>query len=134
MSLLKLHAIGTREPLAAKVPEITVIFWIIKVLTTGMGEACSDFLANTSIVAGSASRCWPSSVHSGCSYGRDEIWLRCIGSQWRRLPCSRRWPPTAFTSPAFRTIDRSTRPPRRWVARPWPVPRAGRFSPGGSQC
>lgn len=27
-----------------KVPEITVLFWIIKVLTTGMGEVFSDFL------------------------------------------------------------------------------------------
>jgi uncharacterized membrane-anchored protein len=38
-----------REPLAAKVPEITVLFWIIKVLTTGMGEAASDFLGQVSI-------------------------------------------------------------------------------------
>jgi uncharacterized membrane-anchored protein len=28
----------------AKVPEITALFWIIKVLTTGMGEATSDYL------------------------------------------------------------------------------------------
>jgi len=34
------------EPLAAKVPEITVLFWVIKILTTGMGEAMSDFLGN----------------------------------------------------------------------------------------
>jgi uncharacterized membrane-anchored protein len=31
----------------SKVPEITVIFWIIKILTTGMGETASDFLAHT---------------------------------------------------------------------------------------
>lgn len=30
----------------SKVPEITVIFWITKVLTTGMGETFSDFLAH----------------------------------------------------------------------------------------
>ncbi|WP_338784039.1 hypothetical protein [Streptomyces sp. DG1A-41] len=30
---------------ASKVPEVTVYFWIIKVLTTGMGETASDFLA-----------------------------------------------------------------------------------------
>jgi uncharacterized membrane-anchored protein len=30
---------------ASKVPEVTVWFWIIKVLTTGMGETASDFLA-----------------------------------------------------------------------------------------
>lgn len=31
--------------LLSKVPEITVFFWIIKILTTGMGEVTSDFLA-----------------------------------------------------------------------------------------
>lgn len=31
----------------AKVPEITIVFWIIKVLTTGMGETTSDYLAHT---------------------------------------------------------------------------------------
>jgi uncharacterized membrane-anchored protein len=30
----------------SKVPEVTVYFWIIKVLTTGMGEAASDFLSH----------------------------------------------------------------------------------------
>ena len=37
------------EPLAAKVPEITVLFWIVKVLTTGMGESASDFLGQESV-------------------------------------------------------------------------------------
>ncbi|MET7998076.1 hypothetical protein ABZU76_45050 [Amycolatopsis sp. NPDC005232] len=32
---------------ATKVPEITVLFWVIKVLTTGVGETTSDFLAHT---------------------------------------------------------------------------------------
>jgi uncharacterized membrane-anchored protein len=32
--------------MANKVPEVTVYFWIIKVLTTGMGETASDFLAH----------------------------------------------------------------------------------------
>ena len=32
-----------------KVPEITVIFWVLKLLTTGMGEAMSDFLGQTSV-------------------------------------------------------------------------------------
>lgn len=31
---------------ASKVPEVTAYFWIIKVLTTGMGETASDFLAH----------------------------------------------------------------------------------------
>ncbi|PWI43250.1 hypothetical protein [Streptomyces sp. ICBB 8177] len=44
---------STREPLAAKVPEITALFWVVKILTTGMGEATSDFLSNGSLpVAG----------------------------------------------------------------------------------
>jgi uncharacterized membrane-anchored protein len=43
-----------REPLAAKVPEITALFWVIKILTTGMGEATSDFLAKGNLVVAGA--------------------------------------------------------------------------------
>ncbi|THJ44916.1 hypothetical protein [Candidatus Frankia alpina] len=43
-----------REPVAAKVPEITALFWIIKVLTTGMGEATADFLAGVNPVLAAA--------------------------------------------------------------------------------
>jgi uncharacterized membrane-anchored protein len=35
---------------AAKVPEITALFWAIKILTTGMGEAASDWMALTDLV------------------------------------------------------------------------------------
>jgi uncharacterized membrane-anchored protein len=35
------------EPVAAKVPEITASFWILKLLTTAMGEAASDYLLTT---------------------------------------------------------------------------------------
>jgi uncharacterized membrane-anchored protein len=42
------------EPLAAKVPEITAIFWAIKILTTAGGEATSDYLALHSKVVGGA--------------------------------------------------------------------------------
>jgi uncharacterized membrane-anchored protein len=31
---------------SSKVPEVTAVFWITKVLTTGMGETTSDFLAH----------------------------------------------------------------------------------------
>ncbi len=34
---------------AVKVPEITALFWVIKVLTTGMGEAASDRLSHISV-------------------------------------------------------------------------------------
>jgi uncharacterized membrane-anchored protein len=37
------------RPRAAKVPEIIVVFWILKILTTGMGEAMSDYLGQRSI-------------------------------------------------------------------------------------
>ena len=36
----------TRQ-MAKKVPELTVYFWIIKVLTTGMGETTSDYFVHT---------------------------------------------------------------------------------------
>jgi uncharacterized membrane-anchored protein len=42
------HAVASRasrEPVAAKVPEVTFIFWVIKLLTTAGGEATSDYLA-----------------------------------------------------------------------------------------
>src|SRR5262249_49736476 len=42
-------AMVRKAPLAAKVPEITLLFWVIKVLTTGMGEAMSDFLGQKSV-------------------------------------------------------------------------------------
>jgi uncharacterized membrane-anchored protein len=36
-----------RQPLAAKVPEVTALFWVIKVSTTAAGEAISDmFVSN----------------------------------------------------------------------------------------
>jgi uncharacterized membrane-anchored protein len=36
------------------VPEITALFWLIKVLTTGMGEAASDYLGELSLVVAGA--------------------------------------------------------------------------------
>jgi uncharacterized membrane-anchored protein len=40
---------STRAPVAAKVPEITLLFWVVKVLTTGLGEAASDYLGGVSV-------------------------------------------------------------------------------------
>jgi uncharacterized membrane-anchored protein len=42
------------EPAKAKVPEITALFWVIKLLTTAGGEATSDWLALGSHVVGGA--------------------------------------------------------------------------------
>jgi uncharacterized membrane-anchored protein len=39
-----------KRPVAAKVPEITALFWVLKVLTTGTGEAASDYFASVSLV------------------------------------------------------------------------------------
>jgi uncharacterized membrane-anchored protein len=35
------------RPLAKKVPELTLFFWVIKVLTTGMGETTSDYFVHS---------------------------------------------------------------------------------------
>ncbi len=38
---------NTAQKMLSKVPEATVIFWITKILTTGMGETTSDFLVKS---------------------------------------------------------------------------------------
>src|SRR5690349_8889625 len=62
MPAMTLHP-TVREPAPprsalSKVPEVTALFWVIKVLTTGMGETTSDFLAHrydpVLVVAGTA--------------------------------------------------------------------------------
>jgi uncharacterized membrane-anchored protein len=40
---------GTASDRAVKVAAATAAFWVIKVLTTGMGETASDFLARTAV-------------------------------------------------------------------------------------
>lgn len=42
------------DPYAAKVPEITALFWVIKILTTAGGEATSDYLSLHNKVVGGA--------------------------------------------------------------------------------
>ncbi len=52
MQLTRSRTDDTRDrlaPMAAKVPQITAIFWVLKVLTTGMGESMSDFLGRVSV-------------------------------------------------------------------------------------
>ncbi|MEU9102428.1 hypothetical protein [Streptomyces sp. NPDC048361] len=44
------HRRGAARPVDAgwsKVPQVTAVFWIVKVLTTGMGETASDYLGRT---------------------------------------------------------------------------------------
>lgn len=40
--------------LSVKVPQITALFWVVKVLTTGMGEAASDWLAGGNLALAGA--------------------------------------------------------------------------------
>jgi uncharacterized membrane-anchored protein len=42
------------EPLAVKVPEITFLFWVVKILTTAGGEATSDWLSLGNRMVGGA--------------------------------------------------------------------------------
>jgi hypothetical protein len=39
----------TRTFRASKVPEVFLLFWIVKLLTTGLGEAGADYLGTVSI-------------------------------------------------------------------------------------
>jgi len=41
-----------QQPLAAKVPEVTALFWVIKIATTAAGEAISDWLAVENVKVG----------------------------------------------------------------------------------
>jgi uncharacterized membrane-anchored protein len=41
--------VSTRNFRTTKVPEVFLLFWIVKLLTTGMGEAGADFLGSISI-------------------------------------------------------------------------------------
>jgi uncharacterized membrane-anchored protein len=50
MSVSEEGRLATRAPVRlmwSKVPQVTVVFWVIKILTTGMGETTSDYLAHT---------------------------------------------------------------------------------------
>ena len=44
------------EPLAAKVPQIGLLFWVVKLLTTAGGEAASDLLSHDIAIGGSMGR------------------------------------------------------------------------------
>jgi uncharacterized membrane-anchored protein len=57
-----------------KVPEITAIFWVLKLLTTGMGEAMSDFLGDKSVPLAAAVGIF------GCSFA---IWLQLRQREYR---------------------------------------------------
>jgi len=45
-SVRSLLRVFNQQPLAAKVPEVTALFWVIKISTTAAGEAISDMFVN----------------------------------------------------------------------------------------
>ncbi|GHD99854.1 membrane protein [Defluviimonas sp. 20V17] len=45
-ALAALSAAPPHRSPASKVPQVALIFWVVKILTTGMGETTSDFLAH----------------------------------------------------------------------------------------
>ena len=65
---------GGAKPLAAKVPEIALIFWVLKLLTTGMGEAMSDFLGQHSVPLAAAIGIF------GLTFA---LWLQLRSSEYR---------------------------------------------------
>jgi len=61
-----------------KVPEVTLAFWLVKVLTTGMGETASDYLAKT----------FPPAIAVAVS----AVVLAAVLTVTIRLPRYRAWP------------------------------------------
>src|SRR5271154_475811 len=49
MTSIRARRSGRLQPLAAKVPEIALMFWVLKLLTTGMGEAMPDYLGSVNV-------------------------------------------------------------------------------------
>jgi uncharacterized membrane-anchored protein len=47
-----MHTPTRRGSALVKVPEVTTLFWLIKILTTGVGESTSDFLVKADRTGG----------------------------------------------------------------------------------
>lgn len=66
------------HPWHSKVPEVTGIFWVIKILTTGMGETTSDFLVHRidpPIAVGIGGVCFLISLVAQFSARRFNVWI-----------------------------------------------------------
>ncbi|MFH9354826.1 hypothetical protein [Kitasatospora sp. NPDC017646] len=64
--------------LAVKVPEITALFWVVKILTTGMGETFSDFLVshlNPGLALGSGAIAFTVALIAQFRTDRYRIWI-----------------------------------------------------------
>ncbi|GAB3829396.1 hypothetical protein [Dactylosporangium cerinum] len=96
---------------ANKVPEVTVYFWIIKVLATTVGETAADLLNMnlglgltwTTVVTGCRS---PATPVASASVPSDRVWCSCSPrSSW-----SSTWPAAGWTRPG---TARRARPDQR---------------------
>ena len=84
----------TGRLLLSKVPEVTVYFWIIKVLCTTVGETAADFLnvnlnfglTGTSIVTGRAA-----GDRAGAQFRANRYIPAGTGRPWRWSASSARW-------------------------------------------
>ena len=66
---------GKNEPLGSKVPQIVLVFWIIKLLTTGMGEAFSDFLMRLRFTVSGISRSQMNNPSSAPAGAMTVMWI-----------------------------------------------------------
>ena len=66
-----MYTIRRHEPVAAKVPEITASFWVLRLLTTAMGESASDYLLSTMSYVGRGLGAAVSHSPCGLSFGHD---------------------------------------------------------------
>src|SRR5437660_9793285 len=75
-----------------KVPEVTVYFWMIKLLTTAMGESTSDYLVyQINPYVAVAAACLALLVRSSCSSWPVAMLRGRTGSRSPWSPCSAPW-------------------------------------------
>ena len=84
----------------ARVPTVTVYFWVIKILTTAMGEATSDYLVHgfnpyLAVVGGFVAFVIAMAIQFSMRQLRP-VGVLARGRRWSR--CSGRWRPTSCTS------------------------------------
>jgi hypothetical protein len=87
----------------SKVPEVTVFFWIVKALTTALGESTSDYLvhAMTPVVAvliGFVAFCQRRVVTHRVVHPGVAI-MGLVEVRWRGQQSRRDWPPPRPTRP-----------------------------------
>ncbi len=84
---------------ARKVPEITIFFWIIKLLTTGMGETTSDYLVFNI-------NPWRARLSQTCHSGR--VKKKARSERWHTCPCGASAQRDLFSAWLARFVDPDT--------------------------